>query len=298
MKMNIMMDISSYQNEATLKKFLANQLLNGRLALILGAGASFGFGLPGWDELVVGAFKSVNKKKPARLNNEQAADYLLNKICSGDDIRFAKLIKKVLYKKFNIKFDELRQNPLLSSLGALTMVSRRGSVSRVISYNFDDILELYLTYFGYDVESVGVIPTWSSRADVRVYHPHGFLPTSGKDDIKSGIVFAQTHYDRIVGRDADAWRQIQIDFLRSNTCLFIGLSGNDSNLTSILEEVKGTHISQGEHIHWGVRFSDDADDPLNNMWESKNVYPKILNSYNELPPLLFEICQIASKKLN
>jgi hypothetical protein len=150
---------------------------------------------------------------------------------------------------------------------------------------------------GFDVKSIASMPSWSGRSDVYVYHPHGILPQKSKEEVKSGIVFAQIHYDRIVGKSGNLWRQQLLSILQSNTCLFIGLSGADNNLKSILSEVKESHACMAKHVYWGVRFSTDINDPRKVIWEERGVYQQTLENYGKLPSWLFEICQRATQRL-
>lgn len=297
MDVSLMMDLARFEDEHSLKDFLSKQLMQGRLSLVLGAGASFGFGLPSWNELISRSYRISNINNSNNKNNEVAAEYLLNTVCNTNEIAFASLIRKALYQDFKLSFDVIRKNELLSSVGAITMASRRGNISQVISFNFDDLLEVYLNYFGFDCESIETVPSWSSRADINVYHPHGLLSCKANSEIKRGIVFAQIHYDKIVGDSKNIWRQTLLNILRSNTCLFIGLSGNDNNLTNLLAEVKDTHVSKTRgDIFWGIRFSHNENDPQKEIWEYRGVYQQTLNNYSQIPRWLFEICQLAAQQ--
>lgn len=294
--LSAMSDAARWEDEDSLKNFLAEQLYYGRLSLVLGAGASIGFGFPNWDDLVTRAFVIAGVTYPSGKNNEDAAEDLLTGYCQNDDILFANLIRRALYQGCDISLAHIRQNDLLAAIGAIVMSSRRGNVSKVISYNFEELLELYLNYYGFDVNSVPIVPAWALRSDVTIYHPHGFLPSNESEELTRGIVFAQIHYDRIVGKLTEVWRQMQIDIFRSTTCLFIGLSGNDANLRNMLAEVKDSHVSRQSNIpFWGVRFSDDEDDPKKNTWLVRGVFQHTLPDYKRLPEWLFDICQRAAQ---
>ena len=112
------------------------------------------------------------------------------------------------------------------------MASNRGSVSRVLTFNFDDLLERFLTYYGFFIEPVSSVPTWGSRIDTRVFHIHGFLRGNEMEDVDGPIVMAQKHFDAMTGKDGHPWRELMVDLFRSHTCLFIGLSGDDNNLST------------------------------------------------------------------
>ena len=73
-----MADRTKYEDPAFLNDYLARQLRKGSLAVILGAGASCGFGLPGWETLVDRMFAKSSATKPATLSPEMAAEQLLS----------------------------------------------------------------------------------------------------------------------------------------------------------------------------------------------------------------------------
>ncbi|WP_446809706.1 SIR2 family protein [Methylomonas sp. 2BW1-5-20] len=287
---------TSYEDGDILNDYLAGQLQKGSLAIVLGAGASFGFGLPSWVELIDQMFTEVGKTRNSSWSLEQAAEELCIGVYSNDRMKFAEAVRRALYKGASLTFDDLRKNDLLAAVGALTMASSRGNAAKVVSFNFDDIIKVYLSYFGYDV-CIGVnLPAWSRRADVHVLHPHGLLPSTLAENIPRNIIFTQADYDDITGNSSDYWHSAILDVFRSHTCLFIGLSGHDKNLTSLLKKANDTHAKQqtGE-LFWGVRFSLAAD-PLSNSWESRGVFQYQVSGFDQIPKILFSICQRAAQR--
>lgn len=290
-----MQDIGAWKSSGRLQEFLAQQLSAGRLALVLGAGVLHGFGLPDWDQLTERAFAAKGVSRPSGVDNETAADTLLARHCNNDDMDFARTISEALYGGVDLSMNGLRRRDILAAIGSLMMASTRGSVSRVITFNFDDLLERYLAYHGHYVESISVVPAWDSRVDSRVYHVHGLLPSDSKADIPGPIVMAQLHYDRIVGKNDVAWRMTMLDVMRANTCVFIGLSGRDKNLLSVLSDVKPVHSSVKTHdAFWGVRLAKSGD-ALKDAWELRGVYQLEFSDYGEYPDWLFALCQAASE---
>ena len=251
-----------------------------------------GFGLPNWDVLTSAVAGDSGFVPPSGLSNEDIGDGILRH-CGDDEVRFAGLVREAFYRTARFSMQDLVGKPLLVALGALTMASSRGSVNNVLSFNFDDLLERYLSYHGYLVQSIGNMPYWASVADVRVFHPHGLLPS---DPARSGspIVFTQSQYDRIVGKAEHVWRRSTLDVICSNTCVFIGLSGRDNNLKSILTEARPAHpaTARGDAF-LGVRFSDSASDSMRNMWQTRGVSQITVASYEDLPTYLLDVCQRA-----
>jgi len=291
-----MHDTSAWESPRSLKTFLSDQLRLQRLALVLGAGVSMGFGLPSWDRLVELLYGEVDAPRPPLIKPAVACDLLLRDHLGGDDERLAELVHHVLYKEFSGDVNLLRKNELLSAIGALVMSSRRGSVARVVTFNYDDVLESYLAFFGYSVESIFELPCWPPRADISIYHPHGFLPQESSRRRSKKIVLTQTQYDRVVGEYKEAWSRLLLSTFESFTCIFIGLSGDDLNLLKNLSEASKTHVSRTQNdLYWGIRFGIGGD-PLAAQWELHGVFPVELKDYNEIPGWLFELCQLAEKK--
>ena len=276
-------------------EFLSSQLLKGRLAVVLGAGASVGFGLPNWSRLTEELAAHVHCNLPPSLNDAQAGEYILNEL-GNDYMAFAEAVRHVLYKDFRISMESLARNPLLSAIGALTMTSMRGRVGPVVSFNFDDLLERYLFYHGWVAAAVSSVPSWDGRSDVVVLHPHGLLRSDLSRPVLNPIVYAQIDFDRIVGNAQNTWRRKLLNVFTSNTCLFIGLSGNDANLTNLLTECCENHVSRNSSdAFWGVRFSADHHDPMLSIWRARGVCQLTVEEYSRVPSILFEICQGAAE---
>lgn len=271
--------------------FLARKLVQKRLSLFLGAGASHAFNLPNWTQLVDNLYEMASMARPTPKDDVRDAESLFLNKYKSDRIAFAKAVQLALYKNYSHQQSALEANPLLSSIGAMVMSSARGRVAHVITLNYDDILESYLKWRGFTVSSVAKLPAWNSDSDVEVLHPHGLLSLDTSQNPASGIVLTQLDYDDIVGNVKDLWRQRIIGTLRSTTCVFLGLSGKDDNLTSILKEVNGSHPSSGVEPYWGVRFDCDNNE---NIWLARGVYVHKPASHSETPELLMKICQRAA----
>jgi hypothetical protein len=291
-KLNKLQNIASFNDASTLQQICADQLRRGRLALVLGAGVSVGFGLPSWKSLIKRTFKIAKRSRRKDWSNEDAAEDLLANGASGDRVKLATMVRKALYEGYTFTTEELATNELLVALGALTMASGRGSVTRVVSFNYDDLLEAYLGHFGFVVRSVEKMPSWQSKADVTVYHPHGILTNDLSRKVERGVVITQKDFDEIVGNAADAWHNVILDIFRSNTCLFIGLSGEDANLTNLLFKTGKLHAC--EAVMWGIRFSTNKHDRKLTTWEERGVGQHTLSSYRELAPWLLEVCRLAA----
>jgi hypothetical protein len=291
-KVSRLQDPEAWESEANLILICAERLLEGRLTLVLGAGASAGFGLPSWTTLVDRLLAALNTARPAGASDAAAAEIAWAK-CGSDDIAFAKLVRTELYRGYSFDLSAMQAQNLLAAVGALAMASSRGRVAHIVTLNFDVVLETYLGAFGLVTEPVGQAPSWNSRADVRVLHPHGVLPPEG--EIRAGIVFTQGDFDRIVGDAKNAWHARLLDIFSAHTCLFIGLSGDDQNLTSLLGATKEAHpgLKEGE-AYWGIEVTRR---PTKNphIWSNRKVRSLELGSFDDIPLFLLRICQEASR---
>ena len=288
-----MATLDDWQQESTLLRFLSAQLVSGSLALVLGAGVSDHFGLPGWPLLIKTLFSSKRSAVPRKDPKRQAEDFR-NQYYENDVPGFLKAVKLALYRDVKIDFESMRSHNTLAAIASLVMASRRGSASRVITFNFDDLLEIYLEYHGFVTLSVGERMHWSRAVDVTVLHPHGLLPYRGPRVASADIVFDQLSYTKAIGTKGSAWRQMLLSTMRTHTCLFIGLSGDDDNLDSLLERCMNQHASRLDNsLFWGVAFSTSEGN--GSFWRRRKVFLKQVDDYDRaLPQFLFQICQGAA----
>lgn len=289
-----------WNNDDSLIEYLSVQLINGKLGLVLGSGASCGFGLPQWDKLISRLYSNTGKPAPDLdgKTSEDLAEYYIDEHLNGDKARLIKELNKALYGGIKIDFPSLRENDLLASIASLVMSSYRGKTSNVITFNFDDLLETYLLYHGFVTESVYQTNHWESYADVTIYHPHGFIPYDLQKEHSRGedIILDQKSYSDAIGKDSNPERQLMLTIMRQRTCLFVGLSGKDGNLDSFLTACQKYHAINNENTkYWGITFMDTDDPVMENKWKKRGIFYKNIQDYDLLPDFLFKICQKAAE---
>jgi hypothetical protein len=214
----------------------------------------------------------------------------------SDKDNYYALIRRRLYGNVKINFAALQQNTTLSAIGALVMASLRGSVSAVVTLNFDDLLESYLRFHGLIVASQASFPARARRVDVRVIHPHGLLPYQSKGARGLNVVFDDDTVKTMILNVEHPLRQEMLTLLRKNTWLFIGLSGDDEHLESLLKASRATQavLKAGEPF-WGVAFGGAKKPPT--VWKANKIaYFRVRNYHKHLPAILFKICQEAALK--
>lgn len=288
-----------WETPETVDAFVASQLSRGRLALVLGAGASFGFGLPNWDLLVERLYSGKGEPVPVTGSATERADLLRKKHFGKDRSAFAQYVHSCLFNGISSLSDDLLlKSALLQAIGAMLSKSARGTATTTITFNFDNILELYLEVLGLVVRSIDTAPAWNTRSDVEVLHPHGLLPFGDTARIsKNGIVFTSSDYLEVIGDKAEPWNARMMQILTSNTCVFLGLSGADDRLMALLQHAHKNHpaITREGHLNWAIRTTNKSDDEITrHKWTDKGVALREFDEYSELPGWLLSICRRAA----
>lgn len=296
-----MTSFAEWANRDTLVRYLAGQLIRGRLAIVLGAGISVPSKIPDWKQLLnrICEQRGLTVYDFGKHSPEQAAGHLKREEFGDDDFAFNSAVREALYSdpEFDPSFAAMRGELGLAGIAALVMASRRGAASNVMTFNFDDMLERYLRYHGYVVSSVFGDANWATNADVQVFHPHGLLPLDTLTPMSGSIVFTRNDFGQVVGDSANPWNQLALSFMRRNTCLFLGLSGEDDRLFGLLGKAQESHAinSGGNAMYWGVRFTDTRDEVVDGEWSAKRVWVQHVADYpTDLPEFLFSIVQAAA----
>jgi hypothetical protein len=279
--------------------YLKTSLSKGELVLFLGAGASKGLGLPDWTTYINLIRTECGLKE---ISPSASADELQ---LAADEIRinnpsmpeYFKVLKKCLYSKLPTLNSEILQNKLLISLGTLLMSSKRGSIKRVVTLNYDSMLEWYLKLCGFVVRIISKLPHMEGSEDVSIYHPHGFLPHPSLKNLEDSdfilLDFKQANA-QLSERDNPYYEKTRY-IMRSGLCLFVGMSENtfdDRLLAPIL-------VSMDKEVHkerpTGFWFIEQkVYDNKKNHFRDLNVVPIPYSSVDAIPDFILEICQNAA----
>jgi hypothetical protein len=260
---------------------LAELYRNGQFSLFLGAGVSGSAGMPDWNKLLNSLFvtylaqqldpdddikDSAIAELVARLNSVDepstlmAARYLRKGLTGpgADNRKFTAAITKSLYelRSKNVSID----SPLIESIASLCMPRRTGAkVRSVITYNFDDLLERQLNKRTIVHKCIYTQNETYDPDELPVYHVHGFVPESpfGYDNLDaSTLVFSEEGYHQIYS-DAYHWSNlVQLNSLRENHCLMVGLSMTDPNLRRLLD-IAARNIERSKHFAFMKRLTED-----------------------------------------
>jgi hypothetical protein len=281
---------------------LADHLQKGTLVLFLGAGVSVGLGLPNWVDFV----NSIRTKAglpqiSPTINADQlqiAADEVRAVVQNINDYHL--LLRDALYVNIANLSSDVLANKLLISIGALLMGSKRGSVQRVVTLNYDSMIEWYLSLYGFVVRVVDKLPDLEGGEDVRVYHVHGFLPHSNMRGYQNSdeIILGFESVNKRIGTPGDLWVDMLRHIISNGMCLFVGMSENTFNDRALapLFTTIGAHVSAvrptGVYVLTGNRNSTVEQHYLRN-----NMVPLYVNNYDDIPDYLLGICREAAGRI-
>jgi hypothetical protein len=250
-----------------------------RLALFLGAGISKSANFPDWSELVKRiSLILFDKSTSSPLNDgekEQIYRYFQTESPSSPII-VARLLQSSLKETFPdivrtalyMETTAVDTSPLVQEIGSLCLPRRdRIGITSVVNYNFDDLLEAELDRRGISYRVVLSDNDEPSKSELPIYHVHGFLPRIGflTNMHRQALVFSEDAYHQQF-HDPYLWTNItQLNILRNNVCLFIGVSLTDPNQRRLLEitmsKKPGGHHYAIMRDHWiGKEFGNLTED--------------------------------------
>lgn len=254
----------------------------GQFSLFLGAGVSSSAGIPDWNTLLNSLFVTYLTKEfdgdsiitdqditelVERLNNIDepsalmAARYLRKGLTknSAEIKAFSEAITKNLYKLRSS--EKPLASPLIKSITAMCMPRMTGAkVKSVVTYNFDDLIERQLVAQSIMHRSIFTENESYDPDELPVYHVHGFLPKNRSDYEsleKSTLVFSEEGYHQIYS-EAYHWSNlVQLNKLRENNCLMVGLSMTDPNLRRLLD-ISARNIEKTKHFAFMKRITSES----------------------------------------
>lgn len=270
------------ENKEEYLKKIKEEYNNDKLALFLGAGSSYDAGIPGWDTLITNLLIELIEKELSEnsIQMDESTKSIVTKelfeqnnsspllqtrfVRSGIEENFEESVRKILYK------DVKESSDLLTQIVNLCIPNRgKFGIQAIINYNFDDLVEKLLEARKIKYKSIYDEGMIVDQSELGIYHVHGFLPRNGSEyDVPSSpsLVFSEEGYHKLI-LDSYNWSNIiQINYMMTCTCVFIGLSLTDPNLRRLLEIVANKNIKGDESPrHYAIlkrfkfKLQDDKD---------------------------------------
>ena len=234
---------------------------NESLVMVLGAGASAAYGLPGWNtllqKLLLITIKSEDDQTDSNSDSSHekagvlartfsnifepnaliAARYLHNYFLKKNPrstLAFENAIRDGLYSELEHQED----SELLKEVRQFCIAAGRSpNLDSIITYNYDDLIEQCLSKIDVDIPFVPIYSRGmkNKRHELPIYHVHGYLPQEGKLTSKNKVILGEDGYHQQYS-DVYGWSNlIQINKFKDHNCIFIGLSFSDPNLRRLLD---------------------------------------------------------------
>lgn len=273
----------------------------------LGAGVSMAAGGPSWETLlrkVMRHFKKLNKKEEFKKVYSWCgmSPIILGRYVATDDSIDAVsnyLRSHVLYK--NVRLEE---SDLISSICDAVLarddeyVVESHHVDSIITYNYDDLVEIALENRGATVARISG-KSKNYRQEFPVYHVHGLIPRNNPGIITRPIL-SELDYHKIY-KESFHWSNIeQLHALDRNTCFFIGMSMTDPNLRRLLDISRSETDNECRHYAFLRRNdmfrTEDVEknkihfNTIESQLEELGVHVIWYEDHNELPDMIRMIC--------
>ncbi|MET4167309.1 MULTISPECIES: SIR2 family protein [Gordonia] len=272
---------------------LAGYLRSGQVSLLLGAGVSTGLNLPDWRELVEACENDAGVTPDPDLDLLRRMDHV--RISLNTHEEYADLVKENLYKKLsgtNSYPDDLLRNRMLISIGALVMSSVRGSVTEVLTLNFDDVLDWYLHLHGFRTQVITNLPALvAGNTDVRIMHMHGFLPLMPRFERSDWMLLS---HDSLIDRLRDhtaPWPVAIGSIIQSKILLAVGTSLGDTDLDVLLAQT-ARFVSGQRPV--GYVLAKDVSSSRVKILRERGIETVSFSDYKEVPEFLLNVCQRAA----
>ncbi len=248
-KNNIKQSLTSYKEQV---KNLSYYYHNECLVLVLGAGVSIDHNLPSWNILIQRllfthlVYDIEHKHDVANILSKLftstfapdpliASRYLYNKIIKkNDSLDFEELVRSAIYSNAELSFNSKLYQEIVQ---LCISPGKSPNLSSVITYNYDDILEKYITDTDLDIPFTSIYGPGIKKntLDLPIYHVHGYLPRGKKLSKENRIILSENLYHQQYS-DIYGWSNlVQLNTFKDKNCLLIGTSLSDPNLRRLLD---------------------------------------------------------------
>jgi hypothetical protein len=305
----------------------------GEVCLVAGAGVSQAAHLPGWKDLVTACLAFAEARVPiderepltrTRTTLEGKGAYTAEDLRMATEVFAAaagretnEWIRTVLGSKFisspiGLAVPTSQLHHTIANLDVSERPGQSPGLACIITYNFDDLLELafatrsrrqlvHLSIGGeYRIGDYGEyaagdwFPTPAAGSPpVHIYHPHGFLPQYDVPQMPDiDCVFTESSYATHYGEEKTFARSLQRRMFRDTIAVFLGTSFTDDR---IRQELAECHAEQPGWLHYavmrdesGALESADAYEGASSDLLEIGVRPIWLRDHSDVPPFLRE----------
>lgn len=274
-----------------------------KLSVLVGAGASMEAGLPSWESLVNRLLRRAAREHDLidldddravqRWEAEAARDGFLGAAAILDALAADQRDRWIADELFAPATgpDAYFPGPISRQVAALRVAY--GRELRVMTPNYDDLLEQALRDDGAEPVALATADHRAPADAVPVYHLHGYLGRDGRDP--GELVLSEADYQRM--QQGGAWQEDLVrTALRDSTVVFVGTSLIDPNLIRYLHAVGPGASSFAVFVRQGTYPADvpagipaAREQALRARWEALGVVPVFVDHYVDVAQLLYEV---------
>lgn len=264
---------------------LRQQFNRKRLGLVFGAGISRGLDFPTWTELVVNIAKHDKVKGMDLYQNMEkwsgntAVTQMLFQFYKDkrrnelmrDGGNMAYIEKRVLADWRELVHESLYSEALIDRESKIAnhpylrnFIPIIKSTEFSVNYNFDDTLEHMLSSHSSaqgNARSKPCQAVWNSHMQFRVdtaviYHPNGYLPGDKNAHQSEELIFSEESFSDQLIQSMNGSLSTLLHLFSKKTCLFTGLSLEDSTLKHLLRQ--SACINPGNY-HYYIRYTNSEE---------------------------------------
>ena len=223
-----------------------------KLTIVVGAGASHQSGLPLWNELLQQLLETWAEEKQYGTFSREIREHFARELPHQSPIVFAHflqsrfsgepfidLVHRSMYGRLS---SAPEPGPIMRAIGRLGP-----KLKSVVTLNFDDLVETAL--------EVQCTPVWTASKlskikGVPVYHPHGFLPFTRRQDESYNVLLAEADYHTLYA-NAHNWSNTAISTaLLESVCLLVTTSITDPNVRRMLDAAHRETPDDFDYFLW------------------------------------------------
>ncbi len=261
---------------------LVEQYQKKRCAVLVGAGASVGAGLPQWDQLL--RMMIVEAKDNVDLEDSKAAEYE-KLIVDGKFLTTASGLKDDLGAFFPAFIRRVFVDSKVTPTALHAALVELDLLQFVITTNYDTLLEKAFRRKNEDVtvctfQEAGEVRRSMSSREFFILKAHGDATKSG-----AGIILTEQDYRNILFKEP-AYQHMLGTMFSMYTMIFIGASMTDPELNLMLNYVSSTFHPDTGPIHYAVLTKEKVTGIEKERWfKDFNIKVVALSSANEFQEL-------------
>lgn len=235
----------------------------GRCAVLVGAGASKGAGLPLWDELLERMITEGERHR--LLPPEKAAEY---RSLLGDVSKFP-MVASGLKEDIKVYFDEFIDTTFVAPKPVPTKLHEGivglDNLKFALTTNYDTILERAYRKRDPDVPvctfvDTGEVQRRLSKREFFILKAHG-----DATKLAAGIILTGEDYRRILYRER-AYQSLLSAMFTMFTIIFIGASMNDPEIKLLLDFVADAYAPNSGPSHFAVMPKEEITTVEQDQW--------------------------------